>query len=106
MILASKSHPTYSRAILDGPKSTYGLDIETPPKVQGDGTVPWTDTQPPSCMRFGEHYNLLSSGVKCKVVESVLDHMGIVNDPQLRTIVTKLQERVTPSPRILKLSKL
>jgi hypothetical protein len=48
-IMASKSHPTYHKAILDGPKSTYGLDIETPAKIPGDGTVPWIDAQPPSC---------------------------------------------------------
>lgn len=41
-IIASKNYPTQHYAIKDGPLSKYGLDIDTPQKVPGDGSVPWT----------------------------------------------------------------
>jgi len=80
-ILASKAYPTQHYAVKDGPLSKYGFDIDTPQKVPGDGSVPWSAAVN------------IKSGVGHIVYESTLEHHKILNDPQVVEIIDKLHSQ-------------
>jgi len=77
-ILASRNYPTTHYAIKDGPKSIYGLDIDTPKKVDGDGSVPWNASVN------------VPKGVIVTIWESQLEHHRMLNSPHILEIIDDL----------------